>query len=118
ASHDAEQLPGVLSEASAVDANIDGDGDAHSVSRPAQQPEVPFSIGSGNGAAAVAPAPEPALHPGPVYKPKFTAADLQEALQVVQQLDPPGVGGRDVSEWLIRYIRCLQAQVGAKQHVN
>ena len=34
----------------------------------------------------------PALRAAPVYKPNFTAADLQEALQVVQQLDPPGVG--------------------------
>src|SRR5205807_599722 len=118
ASHDAEQLPGVLSEASAVDANIDGDGDAHSVSRPAQRPEVPFSIGSGNGAAAVAPAPEPALHPGPVYKPKFTAADLQEALQVVQQLDPPGVGARDLRECLLSQLRFHQAQLALQKNGN
>src|SRR5437660_8988466 len=41
-------------------------------------------IASGNAAAAAAPAPEPAARV--TYKPKFSAADLQEALQVVQQL--------------------------------
>ena len=56
------------------------------------EPEASFSAASGNGAAAVAPAPDPAFRAAPIYKPNFTAADLQEALQVVQQLDPPGVG--------------------------
>jgi RNA polymerase sigma-54 factor len=37
----------------------------------------------------------------PTYKPNFSAADLQEALQVVQELDPPGVGCRDLRECLM-----------------
>ena len=72
------------------------------------------SIGSGSVAAAVAPAPEPSLRPA--YKPNFTAADLQEALQVVQQLDPPGVACRDLRLCLLNQLRYHQAQLA--QHKN
>ncbi|MFZ0735363.1 MAG: RNA polymerase factor sigma-54 [Candidatus Sulfotelmatobacter sp.] len=71
---------------------------------------------SGNGAAAVAPAPEPAAPLTSIYKPKFTVADLQEALQVVQQLDPPGVGCRDLRECLLAQLRFHQVQLA--QHKN
>ncbi len=81
-----------------------------------QRPETSFSSGGGNGAAAVAPAPEPALRVASTYRPRFTAADLQEALQVVQQLDPPGVGCRDLRECLLAQLRFHQAQLA--QHKN
>jgi RNA polymerase sigma-54 factor len=77
--------------------------------------ESSFSSSSANGVAAVAPAAEPAAQ-APAYKPNFTAADLQEALQVVQQLDPPGVGCRDLRECLLAQLRFHQAQLG--QHKN
>jgi len=64
--------------------------------------------------AAVATAPEPA--PRQAYKPSFTAADLQEALQVVQQLDPPGVACRDLRQCLLNQLRFHQAQLS--QHKN
>jgi RNA polymerase sigma-54 factor len=71
-----------------------------------------------DSAAAVAPAPEPAertatqaaVQPASAYQPKFTSADLQEALQVVQQLDPPGVGCRDLRTCLLNQLRFHQAQ--------
>ena len=72
------------------------------------------SIASGNGAAAVAPAPEPSVKT--VYKPSFSAADLQEALQVVQQLDPPGVACRELRQCLLNQLRYHQAQLA--QHRN
>src|SRR5580704_17635504 len=57
----------------------------------------------GNSAAAAVPAPEPAPAPSrPVYKATFNATDLEEALEVVRQLDPPGVGCRDLRECLLR----------------
>jgi len=71
---------------------------------------------SGNGAAAAAPAPEPVSAPKPTFKPNFSAADLQEALQVVQQLDPPGVGCRDLRQCLLNQLRFHQAQL--EQHKN
>jgi RNA polymerase sigma-54 factor len=75
-----------------------------------------------DSAAAVAPAPEPAERttpqstPASSYKPGFTLADLQEALQVVQQLDPPGVGSRDLRTCLLSQLRFHQAQF--EQHKN
>src|SRR6476661_7724338 len=80
---DADALPEVSLESTE---SIDGGADGDVASLPAHQPEASFSAPSGNGAAAVAPAPDPAFRAAPVYKPNFTAADLQEALQVVQQL--------------------------------
>ena len=84
---------------------------------------------SGDSAAAVAPAPEPAerarsakektqaaAQATSTYKPAFTLADLQEALQVVQQLDPPGVGCRDLRTCLLNQLRIHQMQFA--QHKN
>jgi RNA polymerase sigma-54 factor len=79
--------------------------------------EASFSTASGSVAAAVAPAPEPAAEV-PTYKPTFSAADLQEALQVVQQLDPPGVGCRDLRECLLAQLRFHQAQLAQQKNGN
>src|SRR5947199_6387427 len=112
---DSEELPGVISEsAEGIDEGANGD----AASAPAHQPEASFSAASGNGAAAVAPAPDPAFRATPIYKPNFTAADLQEALQVVQQLDPPGVGARDLRECLLSQLRFHQAQLALQKNGN
>src|SRR3954468_11722597 len=79
--------------------------------------EAGFLANSANGAAAVAPAPE-SKPLAPAYKPKFTAADLQEALQVVQQLDPPGVGARDLRECLLSQLRFHQLQMAHQKNGN
>ena len=73
-------------------------------------------IASGNAAAAVAPAPEPATRV--TYKPKFSAADLQEALQVVQQLDPPGVACRDLRQCLLNQLRFHKVQLEQRSNGN
>jgi RNA polymerase sigma-54 factor len=67
------------------------------------------SVPSGNAAAGVAPAPEPVVKS--TYKPNFGAAELQEALQVVQQLDPPGVACRDLRQCLLNQLRFHQLQI-------
>jgi RNA polymerase sigma-54 factor len=86
--------------------------------------EASFAAGS-DSAAAVAPATEPAPLPppaprktSPVYQPKFTAADLQEALEVVRQLDPPGVACRDLRECLLCQLRYHQAQLALHKNGN
>jgi len=67
---------------------------------------------NGNAAAAAAPAAQPAPAPSrPVHPASFTAEDLQEALEVIRQLDPPGVGCRDLRECLLRQLRHHQQQV-------
>jgi RNA polymerase sigma-54 factor len=74
--------------------------------------ESTFPARNGNSAAAAAPAPEPAPAPSrPVYKATFTATDLEEALEVVRQLDPPGVGCRDLRECLLRQLQYHQQQL-------
>jgi len=78
--------------------------------------EASFSSNPGISAAAVAPAPEPPKRVNSSYVPRFSAADLQEALQVVQQLDPPGVGCRDLRECLLAQLRFHEAQLA--QHKN
>ena len=80
--------------------------------------EASFSSTSGSSAAAVAPAPEPTVHPAPTYKPNFTAEDLKEALEVVQQLDPPGVGCRDLRQCLLNQLRFHQAQLAHHKNGN
>ena len=72
---------------------------------------------NGASAAAPAPAPEPPAAPArPAYKVNFTLADLHEALEVIRQLDPPGVGCRDLRECLLRQLRYHQQQLA--QHKN
>ena len=47
----------------------------------------------------------------PYYKATFTPADLQEALEVIRQLDPPGVGCRTLRECLLLQLRYHQHQL-------
>jgi RNA polymerase sigma-54 factor len=87
---------------------------------PAAEPrsEASFSSRSGESAAAVAPAPEPVRPAPPAYKPTFTPADLQEALEVVRQLDPPGVACRDLRGCLLYQLRYHQAQLALHKNGN
>ena len=72
--------------------------------------EASLPVNGNSAAAAVAPAPEITKFQRPTYKPNFTESDLQEALEVVRQLDPPGVGCRDLRECLLRQLRYHQTQ--------
>src|SRR5579864_2627025 len=80
--------------------------------------EASFSSRSADSAAAVAPAPESAHPAPPVYKPTFTPTDLQEALEVVRQLDPPGVACRDLRGCLLNQLRYHQAQLALHKNGN
>jgi RNA polymerase sigma-54 factor len=80
--------------------------------------ETSFSSRSGDSAAAVAPATEPVVPATSLYKPGFTPADLQEALEVVRQLDPPGVACRDLRGCLLCQLRYHQAQLALHKNGN
>ncbi len=55
------------------------------------------------------PAPTvPAAHP--IFATSFSLADLHEAIEVVRQLDPPGVACRDLRECLLYQLRYHQQQ--------
>ena len=69
---------------------------------------------SAQAAVATAPAPEP----GPAFKSSFSAAELQEALEVVRQLDPPGVACRNLRECLLYQLRYHQAQLASQKNGN
>ena len=84
-----------------------------------RDPNASFSMRSGDAAAAVAPAPEPAQPAAsPAWTPKFSAADLQEALDTVRQLDPPGVGCRDLRECLLYQLRYHQQQLAQNKNAE
>jgi len=93
-------------------------------SPPEVRAEASFSTRSGDSAAAAAPAAAPApaaerpAQSAPLYKPNFTAADLQEALEVVRQLDPPGVACRDLRDCLLCQLRYHQAQLALHKNGN
>src|ERR1044071_4850459 len=72
-------------------------------------------------AAATAPAPTPEPPKTPpvqqkIYKPNFTLQELHEALEVVRQLDPPGVGCRDLRECLLAQLKFHQQQSESGKH--
>jgi RNA polymerase sigma-54 factor len=74
---------------------------------------------NGNSAAAIATAPEASatVKPArPTYKVNFTLSDLHEALEVIRQLDPPGVGCRDLRECLLRQLRYHEMQLANQKN--
>jgi len=86
-------------------------------------PEVSdLSLPSSNGTAAViAPEPPPVeVAPPkistngskPVFTVSFNHEQLHEAIEIVRQLDPPGVACRDLRECLLYQLRYHQAQLG------
>jgi len=110
----AGEVAGVGSETAPPD--TPGDSEITSLSTAETSTEESALISSGNVAAAVAPAREPSVRT--TYKPGFSAADLQEALQVVQQLDPPGVACRDLRQCLLNQLRYHQAQLAQQRNGN
>jgi RNA polymerase sigma-54 factor len=61
-------------------------------------------------------APAPAQRP--VFHTTFSPSDLQEAIEVVRQLDPPGVACRDLRECLLYQLRYHQRQLEAHRNGN
>jgi RNA polymerase sigma-54 factor len=76
-------------------------------------------------AAAPATAQEPTavqIPPAPVPRPTFATSfslpDLHEAIEVVRQLDPPGVACRDLRECLLYQLRYHQRQLELHKNGN
>lgn len=75
----------------------------------------------------VAPTPPPAPQQEPmaprksslpVFQPSFKLADLHEALDLVRQMDPPGVACRDLRDCLLYQLRYHQAQLASSKNGN
>jgi len=83
---------------------------------------------TGTGVAAapaleqeVSPSPVEAPTPTPVAAPlhvSFSLADLHEALDIVRQMDPPGVACRDLRECLLYQLRYHQQQLAVHKNGN
>jgi len=126
---DAATQENLLKEAEALgmDATTETDGqtDSEFSGEWVNSASLTSDVGGVSIAAAVAPAPATTVEaepvqvttatPHPVYKPECTLAELHEALEVVRQLDPPGVACRDLRECLLYQLRHIQQQA---QHKN
>ena len=67
---------------------------------------------------SVARPPEPNPVPKPVYRPNFSLSDLHEALELVRQMDPPGVACRGLRECLLCQLHYHQQQLGVSKNGN
>jgi RNA polymerase sigma-54 factor len=113
-----EQLSeGVTSEYSAVASEAEG------TELPIQT--IPAAANNGHGIAAAAaepaavqPAPEPVHVPQPAFQASFSLDDLHEALELVRQLDPPGVACRDLRECLLYQLRYHQQHLESHKNGN
>jgi RNA polymerase sigma-54 factor len=54
----------------------------------------------------------------PTFIPNFNLTDLHEAIELVRQLDPPGVGCRDLRECLLCQLRFHQQQLESQKNGN
>jgi len=98
-------------------------------------PDAPnLSVSAAVEGTALAPAPEamapvlPAAPPPqplaprksaqPVFQPSFNLGDLHEALDLVRQMDPPGVACRDLRDCLLYQLRYHQGQLSAQRNGN
>lgn len=72
-------------------------------SEPAGEASAPTAPAAGStpSGAAAPPAPAPALPPGALY----TREEAEEMLGIIQRLDPPGIGARDLRECLLIQLR-------------
>jgi RNA polymerase sigma-54 factor len=86
-----------------------------SVIAPMDVPSQSVPAAPATGSAA---APAPALAKRPTYKPNFTLADLHEALEIVRQLDPPGVACRSLRDCLLYQLRYIQQQHALNKNGN
>jgi RNA polymerase sigma-54 factor len=80
------------------------------------------SVDATGSSAATAPALEskPATQPTPrpTFRTTFALADLHEAIEVIRQLDPPGVACRDLRECLLYQLRYHRQQLELHKNGN
>jgi RNA polymerase sigma-54 factor len=65
-----------------------------------------------------APAPKSNPVSRPLYRPNFSLDDLHEALELVRQMDPPGVACRGLRECLLYQLRYHQQQLAVNKNGN
>jgi RNA polymerase sigma-54 factor len=123
---DAELGEKVIQDAVALGLRADPEAAEPAISSPAAWETNPVSGFAGATAAAVAAAPEaPAAEASaphlevtkqPLYRPNFNHADLLEAIELVRQMDPPGIGCRNLRECLLYQLRYHQQQLATHKN--
>ncbi len=112
----ADEIPGLSAESafdyladysaqSSLDSAVSADAIFPGVLVPAIDMSVAAPAASTQTATATAPAKTPFQHE---FRVNFNREELYEAIAAVQQLDPPGVGARDLRECLLAQIHFLQ----------
>jgi RNA polymerase sigma-54 factor len=66
----------------------------------------------------IAPSPKSTPVSRPLYRPNFTLDDLHEAMELVRQMDPPGVACRGLRECLLCQLRYHQQQLEVSRNGN
>ncbi|MFZ3266008.1 MAG: RNA polymerase factor sigma-54 [Terriglobales bacterium] len=122
---DNASLVGSRLEAPSPEQSLGDEANGHFVVGPEISPEVFMpsvaheaptpGASKNNGTSATAAATATARAPLTV---NFTLADLHEALEVVRQLDPPGVACRDLRECLLRQLRYHMQQLQHHRNGN
>jgi RNA polymerase sigma-54 factor len=69
-------------------------------------------------ASEPAPEPAPAAAPHPTFQPSFNLGELHEAIELVRQMDPPGVACRDLRECLLYQLRYHQQHLAEHKNGN
>ncbi|HEY7096694.1 MAG TPA: RNA polymerase factor sigma-54 [Terriglobales bacterium] len=108
-------------EGSSTSVAEDWNGQDNAFSEPAVSPEGATqpaeAANSDQVAVAVAPTPTPTPTAAiPQAQISFTLPDLHEAIEIVRQMDPPGVACRDLRECLLYQLRYHQRQL--EEHGN
>ena len=75
-------------------------------------------VTSGNGTSSATAEPAPVAPQAPVFQPHFNLVDLHEAIELVRQLDPPGVACRDLRECLLYQLRFHRQQMESHKNGN
>jgi RNA polymerase sigma-54 factor len=68
--------------------------------------------------ASPAPEPAPAPPPRPAFQPSFSLGELHEAIELLRQMDPPGVACRDLRECLLYQLRYHQQHLAVHKNGN
>src|SRR5882724_1554222 len=114
--------PSEWSNVAVADLNS-SNGDAGSAATPALEAVAPETTTPENPApaSAVAAQPNPVLQrksSQPAYQPSFNLQDLHEALDLVRQMDPPGIACRDLRDCLLYQLRYHQQQLAVQKNGN
>jgi RNA polymerase sigma-54 factor len=79
---------------------------------------APQEAVAGQEAPAPTPSPTNAAPRQPIFQPSYDLDDLHEAIELVRQMDPPGVACRDLRECLLYQLRYHQLQLTTTKNGN